>query len=147
MAESKDLPLEKDMQQAVDDGWQQKSTVQQADSEQMQSSKDQNRKDRKKAESNLSFKETEKMWLCTWIAGIGSAMLFLYFFTGNLKFARYLRTKRVRFQQDGNPLPVYLVKGLPSPCLYGRAVYLTPELAADPKIGRASCRERVWLMV
>ncbi len=133
MAESKDLPLEKDVQQAVDDGWQQKSAVQQADSEQIQSSRDQNKKDHNKAKSNLSFKETEKMWLCTWIAGIGSAMLFLYFFTGNLKFARYLRTKRVRFQQDGNPLPVYLVKGLPSPCLYVRAVYLTPELAADPK--------------
>lgn len=77
--------------------------------------------------------QTAVMRLFFIVAGAGSVILFLYFFIGNIKFARYLRKRRVRYLGDGGPLPVYLVEGLPSPCLYGRTVYITPKLSADER--------------
>ncbi len=131
--EAKELPVEKDARQAGTGGWLLESALRQADSKQAQAGKENGKADRKKDAADSGLKESEQAWLCIWIAGIGSVIMFLYFLTGNLRFAKYLRTGRVRFQQDGSPLPVWLVEGLPSPCLYGRAVYMTPELTTEPK--------------
>lgn len=65
------------------------------------------------------------------VAVAGSLWMFLYFLAGNLRLGMYLHKKRIRWAQNSCPLPVYIAEGLPSPCLYGRAVYITPELAAD----------------
>ncbi len=65
-------------------------------------------------------------------AMFGSIVLFLYFLTGNLRFAACLRRKRVLFK-SGCPLPVYVMECLPSPCLYGKSIYITPRLASDEK--------------
>lgn len=70
--------------------------------------------------------------ICAGVAAAGSLFLFLCFLLENLRFAVCLHKRRSRLKQDF-PLPVYLVKGLPSPCLYGKAVYLSPEMAGDEK--------------
>lgn len=59
----------------------------------------------------------------------------------NLRFARRLRRRRetVETIMPFGDLPVYQVRGLESPCLYGLvfpAVYVTPEVAADPDMLR-----------
>ena len=131
--EAMELSFENDVRQAGTDGWSQESAVQQTDSKQAQAGRENGMADRKKDAGNSGMKESEKVWLCIWIAAIGSVIMFLYFLTGNLRFAGYLCKRSVRFRQDGNPLPVYLVEGLPSPCLYGRAVYMAPELTTEPK--------------
>lgn len=67
-------------------------------------------------------------------AAVGSGALFLYFLAGNIRLALYLRKKRVPFDGEcGIGLPVYTVNGLPSPCLYGRSVYITAAMAEDTK--------------
>lgn len=71
--------------------------------------------------------------ICAGVAAAGSLFMFFCFLLENLRFAGYLRRQRSRFKQEDFPLPVYLVKGLPSPCLYGKAVYLSPEMAGDEK--------------
>lgn len=53
--------------------------------------------------------------------------------SSNLVFAARLREKRVPFDVPGSQLPVYVVEGIPSPCLMGiikPAIYLTPQAAA-----------------
>ena len=71
------------------------------------------------------------MQLLVLTAGAGSIVLFLYFLIENIRFMAYLKRRRVRYLGNSGPLPVYLVEGLPSPCLYGRAVYITPNLSVD----------------
>lgn len=71
--------------------------------------------------------------ICAGVAAAGSLFMFFCFLLENLRFAGCLRRQRSRFKQEDFPLPVYLVKGLPSPCLYGKAVYLSPEMAGDEK--------------
>ncbi len=65
-----------------------------------------------------------------WAAGSGvmAAALVL----SNVRFARRLRRARVPLDCPSCPLPVYAAEGLPSPCLFGPAVYLTPQAAEDP---------------
>lgn len=70
--------------------------------------------------------------ICTVAAAAGSVFLFLCFLAENIRFAVYLRRRRIPMKQDF-PLPVFLVEGLPSPCMFGRAVYLAPEMAEDEK--------------
>ena len=71
------------------------------------------------------------MQLLVFTAGAGSIVLFLYFLIENIRFMAYLKRRRVRYLGNSGPLPVYLAEGLPSPCLYGRAVYITPNLSVD----------------
>lgn len=70
--------------------------------------------------------------ICTVAAAAGSVFLFLCFLAENIRFAVYLRRRRIPMKQDF-PLPVFLVEGLPSPCMYGRVVYLAPEMAENEK--------------
>lgn len=63
-----------------------------------------------------------------WYAGmlaVGGAVVF-----SNIRFYRRLRKIRKRFEIAA-PCPVYLAEGLPSPCLYGRAVYLPVPLEGE----------------
>lgn len=76
-------------------------------------------------------KRTGIKQLCISVAGIGCILMFFYFLAGNLRFTWYLHRMRMPFAANGFPLPVYLAEELPSPCLYGRAVYITLDVAAD----------------
>ena len=70
-------------------------------------------------------------WL--WLAGaVVMAAAFLF---SNLTFALRLRRVRVPLEGADCPLPVYLAKNLPSPCLFGLvrpSVYVTAESTQDP---------------
>ena len=70
-----------------------------------------------------------------WLAGAAAVAAALVI--SNLRF--YLRLRRVRRAHPipGLAVPVYVARGLPSPCLYGfprPAVYLTPAAAEDPAV-------------
>lgn len=72
-----------------------------------------------------------------WLAG--SIAMAAAFLVSNQSFSSRLRRVRVPLEAADCHLPVYLAKGLPSPCLFGvlnPAVYVTPEVAADPIILR-----------
>lgn len=69
---------------------------------------------------------------------LGAAAAGLWIVSVNIVFAHRLRKGRIRYEKEGLELPltlpIYLVKDLPSPCLYGamgrQAIYL-PEYAAE----------------
>ena len=68
-----------------------------------------------------------------WLAG--AAVLAAVMLAQNLIFLRKLRRARRAVSCPESPLPVWLVAGLPSPCLVGLfrpEIYLTPEAATDP---------------
>ncbi len=74
-------------------------------------------------------------WLgWVWLAGSVAAALVLL--ASNLRFWRRLRQSRIPLEGADCPLPVYVAVGLPSPCLFGRSVYVTPQAAADPAMLR-----------
>lgn len=71
---------------------------------------------------------------CIWILGIlitGGYML-IY----QIRFVRYLFSHREPLygkSREYRGLEIYTVKGLPSPCLCGKCIYLTKEMAEDEK--------------
>ena len=67
------------------------------------------------------------------IAMSGSVLMLLYFVFYNLRFRRLLHRQRMVFEGYSSKLPIYLVEGLPSPCLYGKAIYITPEVTTNEK--------------
>lgn len=67
------------------------------------------------------------------IAVSGSVLMLLYFAFYNLRFRRLLHRQRMAFEGYSSKLPIYLVEGLPSPCLYGKAIYITPEVTTEEK--------------
>ena len=68
---------------------------------------------------------------CIAIAGIGSCFWGLYFIKVNMRFDRFLHRERMLYEGMNFPLPIYIVAGLPSPCLYGKAIYITPEMTVN----------------
>ena len=67
-----------------------------------------------------------------WYAGM--AVTGLWFLACNLRFWQKLRKGRTPYIVDGCKYPVYLVEaGLPSPCLFRPAIYLTPEAVSSPE--------------
>ena len=68
---------------------------------------------------------------CIVIAGIGSCFWGLYFIKVNMRFDRFLHRERMLYEGMNFPLPIYIVAGLPSPCLYGKAIYITPEMTVN----------------
>lgn len=89
--------------------------------------------------SGLSDMFGRQILLTIWVCG--SVLLGLYFLMVKQKFDRKMRENRTEFGSPGQyPLPVFLVKGLSSPCLYGilkPAVYLTPETLEEEE--RTEC--------
>ncbi len=69
-----------------------------------------------------------------WLAGIVCVGGYMVFY--QIKWKKYLRENarplkgRKKYR---NKLSVYTVKGLPSPCLCGRRIYLTKEMASDER--------------
>ena len=75
--------------------------------------------------------------LALWRTGVAAAGAII--FLSNLLFAHRLKRRRNGLEGTGAPIPVYLAKGLASPCLFGvfqPAVYVTPEAAKNPDILR-----------
>ena len=79
-----------------------------------------------------------------WLAG--AAVLAAVMLAQNLIFLRKLRRARRAVSCPESPLPVWLVAGLPSPCLVGLfrpEIYLTPEAATDPEVCRFVLRHEL----
>lgn len=68
-----------------------------------------------------------------WYAGM--AVMALWLFLANLRFARRLWRTQVPLDSAESKYPVYLCDDIPSPCLFGLfrpAIYVTSEAARDP---------------
>lgn len=68
-----------------------------------------------------------------WILGMLSVGGYMLFY--QIKWKKYLRTNRKPLagrEIYRNRLSVYVVENLPSPCLSGKNIYLTPGMAEDP---------------
>ena len=79
-----------------------------------------------------------------WLAG--AAVLAALMLAQNLVFLRKLKRARRAVSCPESPLPVWLVAGLPSPCLVGLfrpEIYLTPEATADPETCRFVLRHEL----
>ena len=79
-----------------------------------------------------------------WLAG--AAVLAALMLAQNFVFLRKLKRARRAVSCPESPLPVWLVAGLPSPCLVGLfrpEIYLTPEAAADPEVCRFVLRHEL----
>ena len=71
--------------------------------------------------------------------GTGAAVMLLFLVGNNLRFAARLRRSRRPLDIPECPLPVYLMEGLSSPCLFGLfhpAIYLTPEAVENETVLR-----------
>lgn len=74
-----------------------------------------------------------------WLAGMTAVGGYMIFY--RIKLQRYLRINRKPLSASCNeimnipgiPLSAYIVNGLPSPCLSGRSIYLTADMAEDKK--------------
>ncbi len=68
-----------------------------------------------------------------WAAGI--LLVGGYMLIYQIKWNDYLRTNRIplKGRKKYRGLNVYTVEGLPSPCLTGRCIYLTKEMAGEPE--------------
>lgn len=69
-----------------------------------------------------------------WLAGIVCVGGYMFFY--QIKWKKYLRENARPLkgrEKYRNKLSVYTVKGLPSPCLCGRSIYLTKEMASDAR--------------
>lgn len=74
-----------------------------------------------------------------WLIGVVATGGYMIFY--QIKWQRYLHINRKQLNASqseviselGIPLSVYIVNGLPSPCLCGRGIYLTDEMAGDKK--------------
>lgn len=92
-----------------------------------------------------------------WLAG--AAILAIVMLAQNLRFLRKLRRVRQPLVCAESPIPVWLVPGLPSPCLAGLfrpEIYLTPEAAADPatrgfvlrhELAHYRAKDQLWSLV
>ena len=77
---------------------------------------------------------TAEVLTAVWCAGM--AVMAAWFLFTNLRFARKLRRNRIPYPAEGCKYPVYLVQGLPSPCLFSLfrpAVYLTSASVESPE--------------
>ncbi len=77
--------------------------------------------------------ELGAVWGLLWLGGAIVSGLILVMF--NLRFALNIRRRRRALACEGCPLSVYILAGLPSPCLFGifrPAVYVDPKAADDP---------------
>lgn len=64
-----------------------------------------------------------------WTAG--SLLVLFYILIVNGRLYVSLKKNRILLDEADSCLPVYLVEGLPTPCLYGRGIYIPAELAGQ----------------
>lgn len=87
--------------------------------------------------ASASMFSQEMIWtdLLRGIWYLGMVIVGIWMITVNLCFMRRLHKNCTKYEREGYKLPVYLVKGLSSPCLYGlpgrQAVYLPEYVAED----------------
>ncbi len=107
---------------------------------------------------NQQANDFTRFYLIWGIWFIGMVVTGGYLFIYQMRWKRYLRKnrKRCQYQSSYHQLAVYAVKGLPSPCLSGKAIYLTEEMAAEEKnrlhiLAHEYCHyrqgDRLWVKV
>lgn len=85
----------------------------------------------------VTYLTDQRMWLMLLkkIWYLGMAAMGMWMTAVNIRFMRKLYGSRRRYEKEGFRLPVYTVKALSSPCLYGapgrQAVYLPEDMAED----------------
>lgn len=70
-----------------------------------------------------------------WIWRIGTGLGAAWLIWVHIRFSADLRRRREILVCPDSAVPVYVVQGIPSPCLYGLfrpAIYLTPAVSSDP---------------
>ena len=77
----------------------------------------------------ISQPEALKTIYIIWAAGSILVLVYMVFVNGRLCLS--LKKNRILFDETESELPVYLVEGLPTPCLYGRGIYVPAELAGQ----------------
>lgn len=84
------------------------------------------------ASGSYTMKSLESVLFPIWIAGMACTGGYMLFFQMRWKKYLYKNRRPLRGREIyRKKLAVYTVKGLPSPCLCGRSIYLTKEMAAD----------------
>lgn len=73
------------------------------------------------------------LWVIGEIIRLGWLVMFVFFVGYNIMFVRYLHKNRIPYEGCKARLKVYLVEHLPSPCLYGKSIYITPDVTTDEK--------------
>lgn len=73
------------------------------------------------------------VWL---IGGAGTLVALGWLCVSNIVLAVKLRRKRMRYHGVDSLVPVYLVENIASPFLFGRAIYVMPEITADERVLR-----------
>lgn len=73
------------------------------------------------------------LWVVGEIIRLGWLVMIIFFAGYNILFARYLYKNRMPYEGCKARLKVYLVEHLPSPCLYGKSIYITPDVTTDEK--------------
>ena len=76
----------------------------------------------------------KRLVLPLWLTGAGAAALI--FAASYLRFSRSLRRDRRPLGLPGSPLAVYVSGAVDTPCLFGPAVYVPAETAADERLLR-----------
>ncbi|WP_409969893.1 M56 family metallopeptidase [Bengtsoniella intestinalis] len=82
-------------------------------------------------EATPQLPSMETIITALWITG--SIAVGLWFGYTNLRFGRMLKRNRVLLDDDSTKLPVYMVDGLATPCLFGSAIYVTPTTVDNPQ--------------
>ena len=75
-----------------------------------------------------------------WVYLAGAIAMAAWFLAANARFRRILRRRAEPASVPGCPLPVFVVGGIPSPCLFGLlrpAIYLRPPAACRTRYGCA----------
>ncbi len=81
----------------------------------------------------VSAETTKFQEVCKGVAVIGTVVMLLVLVGYNLSFWCYLKRHRIFYEKVEDRLPVYLVEGMPSACLFGKGIYIAPEIVEDEK--------------
>lgn len=76
------------------------------------------------------FKQYWELIFCV-TAGAGTLLIFVLFAVYDDRLNRLLKKNRLPLPLEQDSIPVYLMEGLPSPCLYRNAIYIPPEVMID----------------
>jgi len=76
------------------------------------------------------------------VLGAGSVVCALVMLVYHLRLGIYLRKNRIEAQKE--PLKVYSVAGLPTPCLFGRKIYIPARLAEDKELLPYALRHEMY---
>lgn len=97
----------------------------------------------KKLEDNINNAQFNINWvqLGSWVRWSGTIVLVLLIVGSNIRFLRYCRKNRIQYRRGtGHQLTVYLLEGIKSPFLFGKSIYVDPNMTIHEKSFRYICQ-------